>query len=120
MNHRTVVLVHVCVILAAVVLSFYPVISSGFISLDDGVMLYQNNKVFELSADNVKRYFSEFHWGLYHPLVLLSYALEYRFFNLTPAAYHATNLYLVSILMTPILVALSMSQNPQTILKCTD
>jgi tetratricopeptide (TPR) repeat protein len=32
--------------------------------------------------------------GHYHPLTLLSYALEYRFFKLNPFAYHLTNLIL--------------------------
>ena len=94
MNNRTIVLIHACLIIAAVAISFYPVISNGYISLDDNVMLVQNEKVFELSIAGIEKYFSGIHWGLYHPLVLLSYALEFKFFKLDPVVYHTTNLYL--------------------------
>ena len=91
---RTFVLVHICIIILLVAVCYYPSLTNGFVSLDDGVMLYQNEKILGLSAGNVIKCFTEIHWGLYHPLVLLSYAIEFHFFGLNPAVYHATNLYL--------------------------
>lgn len=89
-----VILFQICLILLVTAVSFYPVLSNGFISLDDGIMLCYNVKVFDLTYANIIKYFAEFHWGLYHPLVLLSYAIEFKFFQFNPAIYHATNLYL--------------------------
>lgn len=94
MNNRALTFVHVCVLAAVTAFACYPSLQNGFVSLDDPVMLVENEKVFELSVDNLKRYFTEIHWGLYHPLVLVSYALEFRLFKLNPVVYHTTNLYL--------------------------
>jgi tetratricopeptide (TPR) repeat protein len=75
-------------------LSFYPSLHNDFTNLDDQVMVYENVKIMHLSLENIKTFFTSFHFGLYHPLVLLSYAIEFRLFGLYASAYHTTNLYL--------------------------
>lgn len=75
-------------------LAFLPVLTAGFTGWDDQIMITQNPKIMSLSAGNVARYFTSTHERLYHPLVLISYAIEYRFFGLNPIPYHVTNLVL--------------------------
>lgn len=76
------------------VLSFYPALSAGFINLDDTAMLTYNQYVRSLSADNIIGIFSNYHYKLYHPIVTLSYAIEYHFFKFDPFIYHFTNIIL--------------------------
>jgi tetratricopeptide (TPR) repeat protein len=76
------------------VLVFYPALNSDFINLDDRVMITNNPKVRSLSAENVKSLLLEPHIKLYHPLVNLSYAVEYKFFGADPYPYHLNNIFL--------------------------
>lgn len=60
---------------------------------DDKRYVVENNDIKGLSWQNIKNIFSNFYMGNYQPLSVLSYALEYKFFGLNPAAYHTTNLF---------------------------
>ncbi|HRZ86936.1 MAG TPA: tetratricopeptide repeat protein [bacterium] len=83
----------VFLVLAAVFAAYYPSLGNGFVtSFDDDVLVVNNAKIARISWENVRSYFTASHAYLYHPLVLLSYAADYRFFGLNPAGYHATNL----------------------------
>ncbi len=87
--------IFILIILAYItVLSFYPALSAGFINLDDNAMLTYNRYVRSLSADNIISVFSNYHYRLYHPLVTISYAIEYHFFKFDPFIYHFTNIIL--------------------------
>ena len=72
--------------------AFSPSLGNGFTSWDDNSLLTGNPQIASLSAGNIREIFLSFHHGLYHPLVNLSYALEYHFFGLNPVVYHLTNL----------------------------
>ncbi|MFA5162795.1 MAG: tetratricopeptide repeat protein [Elusimicrobiales bacterium] len=74
------------------VLAFLPVLSNNFLNWDDPVYLTNNPVIRSLSLQNICGIFTEFHAGLYKPLVLLSFALEYHFFGLNPIVYHSVNL----------------------------
>ncbi|MCR4662486.1 MAG: hypothetical protein K5622_01200 [Endomicrobiaceae bacterium] len=76
------------------VFAFYPAITAGFINLDDFVMVTENPDITSLSFSNIKHVFSSFQYKLYHPVVTLSYALEYRFCKLDPYLYHVDNIFL--------------------------
>ncbi len=54
--------------------------------------LTENNLIKDLSWVNIKTLFTTFYARNYHPLVFLTYALEYYFFELEPHVYHTTNL----------------------------
>ena len=77
-----------------IVLAFYPSITANFINLDDSVMVTENPYITSLSFDNIKHIFSSSHYKLYHPLVTLSYALEYFVCGLDPYLYHVDNIFL--------------------------
>jgi len=71
-----------------------PSLTAGFSNWDDQIMITQNTKIMSMSWESVKIWFTGFHERLYHPLVLMSYAVEYHFAKLDARVYHATNLVL--------------------------
>jgi tetratricopeptide (TPR) repeat protein len=75
-------------------LAFLPCLENGFTNWDDNLLVTQNPKIRKIDLNHIGVFFNSFHFAHYHPLVLLSFALEYRFFGLNPAAYHATNVVL--------------------------
>lgn len=76
------------------VLAFYPILSAGFIILDDTVMIQENPYIRSLSLGNIKAIFTEIYFKLYHPVVTVSYAVEYYFCGLDPYIYHLDNILL--------------------------
>jgi hypothetical protein len=84
----------VWVVLAITALALSPSLRNGFTNLDDNVLVTDNAMIMQLTPASVREIFTSFHSGLYHPLVLLSYAVEFRFFKLDPLPYHCTNLLL--------------------------
>lgn len=81
-------------LLLITVFTFYPALNAGFVNLDDPAMVTHNWKIRSFGPDNLKALLLEPHFKLYHPLVNLSYAAQYRFFKLDPYYYHAGNLML--------------------------
>ncbi len=81
-------------ILLAGVTAYLPTLHNSFVNLDDNIMVTENPVVKTLNLRNIKTILTEPHAGLYHPVVLLSYAVEYHFAGLDPAVFHATNLFL--------------------------
>lgn len=77
-----------------VLFAFYPAITSDFINLDDVIMVTENQIIRNLSLSNIKEMFCSFHYKLYHPIVNLSYAIEYHFCGLNPYLYHVNNILL--------------------------
>lgn len=62
--------------------------------LDDDVYVTDNQRIGDLSGPGLKNIFSSFVAGNYHPLTMLSLALDYRIFGLNASGFHATNLLL--------------------------
>jgi len=74
--------------------------SNSFIeNLDDNVYILGNQFIRHLDWHNLKEIFSVFFQGNYHPVTLLSYAIEYKFFGLNPFVFHLTN-YILHLLNT--------------------
>ena len=82
-------------------IAFWPILQNGFTNWDDPTYLENNPLIKELSAAGIKRIFSEVYFANYQPLHILSYAIEYHFFKLNPAGYHAVSLvmHLVNVLL---------------------
>ena len=78
-------------IIALSFISFFPALKNGFILWDDPEYVTQSPHIFEI---NLKKIFSEFYFSNYHPLTLLSYSIEHRFFGFNPFYYHLDNLFL--------------------------
>lgn len=70
---------------------YWPVKGFEFTNWDDQVYVTENSLILGLTGDNIRRIFSEYLMGNYHPLVLLSYAIEYEIDGLNPGIFHFTN-----------------------------
>lgn len=83
------------VILAIAVLGIFSYSSSlnnTFTNWDDEEMVVNNPAIKSLSLQNILKTFTTFQHSHYHPLVNISYAIEYKFAGLNPFVYHLTNL----------------------------
>lgn len=74
--------------------AYFPSLKNGFVNWDDDYYVTRNTAIQRLSPGTVKEMFSSFFVGNYHPLTMLSYAVEYRFFKNHPFGYHLDNLIL--------------------------
>lgn len=94
------------VIAAAV--SYSPIVGNQLVNYDDGEYVLRNPFLRSLSLATVQQLFSTFYLGNYHPLTMLSLALDYQLGGLNPLVYHLTNvlLHLVNTLLVLILVLL--------------
>lgn len=88
----------------AAALAFFPALRNGFVNLDDNLMLLDVPVIRSLAAGHIRHIFTSYHCWLYHPLVLFSYAVEYRFFGFDPFVYHFTN-YLLHLANTGLVFA---------------
>jgi tetratricopeptide (TPR) repeat protein len=61
-----------------------------FTNWDDG-MIYNNLKIRSLSWENIRDMFTPEKRTTYQPIRVLSYALDYHFWELNPLGYHITN-----------------------------
>src|SRR5688572_13401449 len=82
-------------ILAAILLVtfflYLPSMQHSFLAWDDHMYIRDNPLVHTI---HLKEIFSQYVAGNYHPITVLALAIEYRFFGLEPAGYHAVNLFL--------------------------
>ncbi len=81
-------------VLIITTVSFLPSLQNGFTNWDDNQYVTQNQMITELSWSSVKTFFTTFYGGNYHPLVALTNAFEYHFWQLNPTPYHLINLLL--------------------------
>src|ERR1051325_737550 len=79
-------------ILVLTVIIYIPAINNGFTNWDDQEYVTNNKEIQKLDFEQVKHFFSSFKMGNYHPLTMLSYAVEYKLSKLNPRIYHIDNL----------------------------
>jgi Flp pilus assembly protein TadD len=82
-------------------MAFLPCLKNGFINLDDNSYIIENPAIRSFSVENIKSWFTTFHKGNYYPLILLTYALEYRINGADPRVFHAFSIafHLVNVLL---------------------
>ncbi|HYV92332.1 MAG TPA: tetratricopeptide repeat protein [Chitinophagales bacterium] len=68
---------------------YLPALRNGLLNWDDDKYI-QNNLL--IRSINLKEIFSRYVQGNYHPLTMLTYAIEYHFFGLSAVGYHTVNL----------------------------
>jgi tetratricopeptide (TPR) repeat protein len=71
-----------------------PSINNGFVNIDDDSYVVDNPDIKSISIHNFVKVFSSKYVDNYQPLTILTYMVEYHFFQLKPNVYHATNLLL--------------------------
>jgi protein O-mannosyl-transferase len=94
MKRPALLAVSIILLLITTFLAFSPILKAGFTNWDDQIMVTQNDKIATLNMNSLATYFTTFHERLYHPLVLITYALEFKFFGLNPFVFHLTSLVL--------------------------
>jgi protein O-mannosyl-transferase len=68
-------------VLVLTIACFYPSFSSDFVNWDDGVNVYDNKFIKELSWESIKAIFSTNVIGNYNPLPIVTFAIENHFFG---------------------------------------
>lgn len=81
-------------VLGIVGFTFISVIRFSFLNWDDPQYVLNNPLIRSLSFNNLKSIFTTKTYDVYSPLTILSFAFEYRFFQLNPGVYHFNNLLL--------------------------
>ncbi|HZV71972.1 MAG TPA: tetratricopeptide repeat protein [Saprospiraceae bacterium] len=81
-------------VLALTFLLFIPVLRNGFTNWDDILYVTSNPLLKDLSFSGLKAIFSTPVVSNYHPLTILSLALNYQVAELTPWTYHLTSIFL--------------------------
>jgi tetratricopeptide (TPR) repeat protein len=79
-----------CIALISLVV-WWPSLRLEFVNWDDVTYLTTNPAVQQFKLSEL---FTGFYAGNYHPLTMLSLALEHKIFGLTPMTYHRTNILL--------------------------
>ncbi len=75
-------------------ITFLPSINNDFVNWDDQDYVTESPYVAKLNPDGVKTMFTEQIASNYHPLTILSLAINYKFSALNARGYHITNLIL--------------------------
>lgn len=72
-------------------LVFYPSLQCGFTNWDDGTYVTENPMIWKIDGESLKKIFSTPVSLNYHPLTMLSLAIDYSFDKLNPYYFHLTN-----------------------------
>ncbi|MDH7481118.1 MAG: tetratricopeptide repeat protein [Armatimonadota bacterium] len=78
----------------ATFLVFCRVLSHDFINFDDGVYVYSNANIKELTFQSIRWAFKTMQASNWHPLTWISHIIDYQLFGLKPAGHHFTSLLL--------------------------
>jgi hypothetical protein len=84
---------HLLLIIIVIVtaLVYARTLQNGILNWDDHIHITNNSDIKSLSLHNIKTIFTSYYLGMYHPLVTLSFAIEYHFYGLNPVIYHASS-----------------------------
>jgi tetratricopeptide (TPR) repeat protein len=88
-----------CVIAIVTFIVFYPSLKCEFTNWDDGTYVTENPMIWKLDGKAIKEIFSTPVSLNYHPLTMLSLAIDYKLGKLNPYYYHLNNV-LIHILNT--------------------
>jgi protein O-mannosyl-transferase len=81
-------------ILILTVIVYLPVFKAGFTNWDDQMYIYENRFIKQLSFEQIRKFFTGYFVGNYHPFTMLSIAMDFYFAKLNPIWYHIHNLLL--------------------------
>jgi len=71
---------------------YLPSIGNGFVSWDDPKYVYENPWIRTLDLAFLKSAFTEVYFANWHPLTMISYAVDYALWGLNPLGYHLENI----------------------------
>ena len=83
----------ITLVVLVVAFSLYPSLLNSWVNWDDPVYVVENPLIQSLNWDSISTIFSTPQVvGLYHPLTLISLAIDYQFWETDPYGFHLTNL----------------------------
>jgi len=68
-------------------------LSNSFVRWDDGMLIYENPAIREITPSTLKTVFTSYDPELYIPLTFMSYQVDYALGGTNPTIYHAQNLF---------------------------
>lgn len=72
-------------------ITYFPSLKNNFVNWDDIIYIMNNDMITALSSQNIIKMFTSFWMGNYHPVTILSFAIDYHFVQVTPYGYHLHN-----------------------------
>lgn len=78
----------------ATVLVYFPCLNNGFVNWDDPRYVYENPYIRSLDSRFFGWMFTSFYASFWHPLTLLSHALDYSLWGSNPWGHHLTSILL--------------------------
>ncbi|MCC6501644.1 MAG: hypothetical protein IT362_00735, partial [Deltaproteobacteria bacterium] len=78
-------------------LVFLPALSGGFVNWDDQRYVYENTLIRSIDLEFLKTIFSTIQVSNFHPLTMLSYAVDFALWGENPFGYHLENVILHAI-----------------------
>lgn len=81
-------------ILILTILIYLPALTNELVNWDDDSYIMNNPLILDLSMAGIINLFTTFYTGNYHPLTLLTYAIEHSLVGNEPFLYHLNNLIL--------------------------
>ncbi len=92
MTHRTKLLLVVLLLVSTVLIIYSPALHYDFIGLDDDELVVRNPDIKIFGFDRIWHLVKRHYITLYVPVTMLSYALDYQVWHLTPFGFRFTNL----------------------------
>jgi tetratricopeptide (TPR) repeat protein len=79
-----------------VVLLYLPALGNGFVNWDDDIYVYANPQLRSIAPPSLLRAFTHIHppSGNWHPLTMVSHAVDYAMWGLRPLGHHLTSILL--------------------------
>lgn len=91
-THQKYSIVAVLILILLILAVYWPVQNYGFIDFDDNVYITMNSHIQSgITLDGIYWAFSTKHFGLWNPLIWLSFMIDYHFFGFNAGGYHWTN-----------------------------
>lgn len=78
----------------AILLVYLPALSNGFVNWDDQLYVYENADIRGIDARFLRLAFTSVMVSNWHPLTMLSYAVDYSIWGQNPFGYHLVNILL--------------------------
>jgi tetratricopeptide (TPR) repeat protein len=83
---------HIAILIIATLLAYSKIFNAGFITWDDPLYVINNKDIRSLGVEEMSKWFSQYYVGNYHPLTMLSYAIDFMLGKTEPFIYHLTNI----------------------------
>ena len=91
---------------------YLPVFNNKLLAWDDDLYIKNNPLIYSM---NLKEIFSQYVMGNYHPLTILTFAIEYQFFGLNETGYHAVSLLLHLLNVVLVFYSINLLVNKPTV-----